>query len=142
MQLFLIILAIVISIIIIAMVVYGIYFIIASFQLAHIRLDIQDLWGICSYAYCFMDENDKAIFAKRLKNELHRSIQEVGNDENKVEAFRIARLKQVKNDAIELYKELSKRIEKSVPLAREVANEEVHEIKNVVNILKDVLGEN
>ena len=138
---FLLILAIIISMIIIAMVAYGIYFIIASFQTAYIILDIEDLWGVCSYAYCFMDEKKKKNFAERLEKELHRTIHEVGEEENKIEINRIARLKETKEYIIELYEKLIKRIEKAVPLARECSDEEFYEIEDVVNIIKEVLSE-
>ncbi len=139
MFIFLLILAIIISMIIIAMVAYGIYFIIAAFQLAHIRFEIQDIWEFCTYAYCFMDEENKKVFSERLEREVNKKIDEVEEYQNKVEVFRIQRLKQVKSDVLELYSELNNKILKCVPLARRAADEETSEIKSVVNILIDVL---
>ena len=138
---FLYILLVIISLALIVMLAYGIYFIIATVQLIKIKVEVENLWGFCSYAYYFMDESKKEIFETRVKNEVNRSIEKIDFETVEESDNRPARLKEAKEYVIELYEELLKKIEKSVPLAKECADDYFYEIEDVVNIIKDVLNE-
>ena len=83
----------------------------------------------------------KEIFKTRVKNELNRVIEQIDFESVEESNNRLERLKEAKQDVIELYEELLKKIEKSVPLAKESADDYFYEIEDVVNIIKDVLNE-
>jgi len=141
MIIFLYILLVIISVALILVLGYGVYFIVATVQLIKIRVGIQNLWGFCSYAYYSMDETRKEIFETRLKNEVNRSVEKIDFETVEESDNRLERLKEAKQYVIELYEEILEKIEKSVPLAKETADDYFYEIEDVVNIIKDVLSD-
>jgi len=131
-------LLIIISALLIAMIIFGIYYIVAHIQVALIYKVLDELWDYCSVIYYYMDDNEKDIFSTKLKYELNLELEpiefELENDDKNH-----SKLKKLIANIPRLYDKYNKRLESSCLLARDIAYGSDEEVRNVTNLIKSVL---
>lgn len=128
-----------ISLILLAMVIFGIYYIVAHIQVELIYKVLDELWDSCSLIYYYMDDSSKKIFEKRLKCELDIELEPIDYELEQDDANH-TKLRKLLISVPKLYEKYDKKFQKSCIMARNIVYGSDIEVREVTNVINSILG--